>query len=482
MDKWLSHPTAIKIISIVIALLLWAVVHFDPESTPAAVTSNTDKKIIEAAQIIPTGLDETKYSLVQMEPTVVRIMVEGRRSKLLTAKDEDYIITADLSGLGTGEHVVPLTYTMPSGVTLLEISQRTVKVDIEEIQTRSFDLGLKTSGTPSSGYIVGTPSLVGKETAASVKVTLPKDEMEYVGSVSATVSVEGAKSTVEDKKASVVVYDTEGKVMEHAITNPKIVDVEVPVTPPIKMVPLQISYTGSLPEGLSIASIKPEIDKVAVYADQKTLDALDVYNGVTIDLGAVEQSGTVKAKVTKLDGIVLVEPAEINVEVNVVSWESLTLTRAIQLTNVGEGLFAEISKPQSGEASLNIHGAPDVLSAISDKDLQLTADLQGLKAGTHTIKLTTTVPRFVTVTNDEAAFSATVVIGEKSDPVTADPDASGGTTEPEPSPTPEPSATPDSEESTPSAGAGNDGSNEGTGATNAGGGEPSNGSATNANG
>lgn len=268
MDKWLSHPTILKILSVAIALLLWAMVHFDPESTPATVTSSMDTKVIEAASVIPTDLDETKYALVNVEPTVVRLVVEGRKASLLTLKDEDYVVHADLSNVTAGEHVVPLTYDLPKGITLVESSPRSITVDIVEIETRTFELGVATEGTPANGYIAGTPSV---KPGTIVNITLPKDEMALVGAVRTTVDIEGAEKSVVNKKAQVIVYDTEGEAMEHAIVRPSTVEVEVPVTPPLKTMPLQIGFTGSLPDGLSVSSVKADIDKVAVYGDQKSL-------------------------------------------------------------------------------------------------------------------------------------------------------------------------------------------------------------------
>ena len=58
MDKWLSHPTALKIISLVIGILLWAVVHFDSDRSPNMVASLTENKDIDSVQVEAVGMDE----------------------------------------------------------------------------------------------------------------------------------------------------------------------------------------------------------------------------------------------------------------------------------------------------------------------------------------------------------------------------------------------------------------------------------------
>ncbi|MCM3631049.1 CdaR family protein [Paenibacillus glycanilyticus] len=411
MDKWLSHPTMLRILSVAIALLLWAVVHFDPESTPATVTSNLDTKVIEAASVIPTGLDETKYALVNVEPTVVRLVVEGRRASLLTLKDEDYVVHLDLSHVTAGEHVVPLTYDLPKGISLIEMSPRSATVDVVEIETKTFDLGVATEGTPANGYIAGAPTV---KSGTIVNITLPKDEMALVGAVRTTVDIEGAEKTVVNKKAQVVVYDTEGEAMEHAIIRPSTVEVEVPVTPPMKTMPLQISFTGSLPDGLSISSVKADIDKVAVYGDQKLLDSMETYTGgVTVDLSKIKETGTVKAKVSAVGDVKMVEPSEIDVAVTVVPSQTLTLDRSVILNDLPEGLKAAFKDPADGHISVTVHGSSNMLAALQDEDVRLIADLSEAKIGQTTFPILVKLPRFIDLADKSQKFTVTLDITDK---------------------------------------------------------------------
>ncbi|MFX3636055.1 MAG: YbbR-like domain-containing protein [Candidatus Pristimantibacillus sp.] len=462
MDKWLSHPTALKVLSVVIAMLLWAVVHFDPESTPAKVTSSMDTKVYEAQSVIPIGLDESKYALVMLEPTVVRVMVEGRRANLLNAKDEDIVVQADLTDLKEGEHVVPLSYKFPKGLSLVEMSPQSVRVELLEIQTKPFDLEVITKGSPANGYITGTP-LFAQEGNNQVQVTLPKDEMSLVGSVSTTISVEGAEKTVEEKKSRIIVYDTEGKPMEHATVSPATVSVSIPVTPPMKVVPLKFSYTGSLPDGLSVSSVKPEINKVAIYGDQALLDSLDSYDAATVDLSKLKQTGTVKAKVTAGGGLKMVEPSEINVEVTVVASETKTINRPITWNGLSDGLKATVIEPADSNVPVEVRGAPSALAALQSDQVQLTGNLEGLEVGTHTIKLKASLPQFIQLAaGAEVALQVKIEITDDSISTGTEPDDEDNSTGSQP--TPPPVKPP--EEETPGSEGGNNGGDSGNGSGN----------------
>lgn len=395
MDRWLSHPTALKIISIILGLLLWAVVHIDPDTSPEAVTSSFDIKTIEAARIITDGLDEEKFTLSAMEPTVVRIVVQGQISDLLKASSvDDYEVKVDLNDAKPGIQELPLILDLPKGIQLVEMSPRTVTVQLEEILTKPFELQVVTEGKPADGYIAGTPAVVSETNG--VEVTLPKEDMSRVGLVSAEVNVEGADETVVNKKAKVIVYDTEGIEMTNAVVTPETVHVEVKVTPPFKTVPLQVRYTGSLPDGLSIVSIKKAIDQVTVYGEQKSLDEVQVYDGAVLDLSKVKQSGSIQVKTQPVEGIKLIEPAEVTLDVVVAPTATRTLKdTGVMINGVTAGLTALIRSPEDGKIDLTISGAESVLSALRPDEINVIADVEGLGPGVHIVPLQVDVPAFV---------------------------------------------------------------------------------------
>ncbi|HTG70357.1 MAG TPA: CdaR family protein [Candidatus Udaeobacter sp.] len=411
MDKWLSHPTSLKIISVIVGLLLWAVVHIDPDTSPQTVTSNMDTKTIEASVITTEGLDTDKYVLTAMDPTVVRLDVQGSFSNLLKASSlDDYVVKVDLKGAKAGIHELPLTVKLPKGIQLVEMSPRTVMVQIKEILTKPFELQVVTEGKPADGYLVGTSSIVAPTTG--VQVTLPKDDMGRVGLVTTEISVEGADKTVVNKKSKVVVYDTDGKEMMNAIISPETVHAEVKVTPPFKTLPLQVRYTGTLPDGLSLVSVKPALDQVTVYGEQKSLEELQVYDGVVLDLSKVKQSGTLQLKTEPIDGIKSIDPAEVSVEVVVApnikrTFKGLPVT----LEGLASGSSAVIRSPADGKIDLTVSGAESVISALKADAISVIANVEGLEPGIHEVTLQVDVPAYVqTVTGKGQTLTVSIEI------------------------------------------------------------------------
>ncbi|GKU76643.1 YbbR-like domain-containing protein [Paenibacillus sp. L3-i20] len=395
MDKWLSHPTALKIISVILGLLLWAVVHIDPQTSPQQITSNIDTKVIEAATIVPIGLDEKKYVLTAMEPTVARIVVEGRITNLYAATNEDYVVNVDLTNARAGIQVIPLTVKMPRGIKEVELSPRKVTVRLEEIVSKSFDVQVITEGKPAPGYVLGTPEIL-SENSDVVQVTLPKDDMLKVGVVAVKVNVEGENKTMLNKKAKIVVYDTEGQEIENAKVEPSTLQVETKITLPFKQVPLQVRYTGSLPQNLGLVSVTPVTDEVTVYAEQNILDNLQIFDGVVLDLTKVKQSGRFKVKASPIDGIQSVAPDEIELDV-VVETATTRVLKGIPILINGTtgGMSAQVVTPDTGTLDLEISGASAALAKVKLTDITIVAQVAGLAAGTHTVPLELELPPHV---------------------------------------------------------------------------------------
>lgn len=395
MDKWLSHPTALKIISVILGVLLFAIVHVDPETSPQSVTSNIDTKVIEAVTIAPVGLDTEKYVLTAMEPTVARLVVEGRISTLRTAANEEYIVNVDLEGIEPGLHELPLTSKLPRNIKEVELSPRKVMVQIEELVTKSFDVQVLASGQPAEGYVLGTPEVV-SDTGSMVQVTLPKDDMSRVGLVAVTLDVAGADKTVVNKKASIVVYDNNGVEIPGAVIEPGTVHAEAPITLPFKSVPLQIRYTGTLDSELSLVSVKPVPDEITIYAQQSQLDATAIFDGIVLDLSKVKGSGQVKVKALPVDGIASVFPAEVTLDVVVERTATRTFSALpITISGLENGLTAEFQEPVSGMMSMVLSGAEAVLQDVKATDIGLQAKVEGLPPGVHSVPLEIDLPPYV---------------------------------------------------------------------------------------
>lgn len=427
VDKWLSNPTAMKLVALALALILWAVVHFDDSQPTPPVTSSLETKTFSAVKVQPYGLNERSYVLQGFDPQTVKLTVRGTRSDLLRATTEDYRVRVDLSTATEGEHTLTLKAELPRGVDLVSMTPDTVKVTVEELQTKEFEVEIATKGTPAQGYKAGIPIL---RPTNRVHVTLPSGELSRVVKVAGTVSVEGENKTIKSKSVKLAAYDSGGNPIEGALLDPAVLEVDVPITNPYKTVPLQFKLLGHMPPGLSIASFKPNAEQVTIYGPQNVLDKIEFVEA-DVQLGQLTKSGKATIKLQGLDAITEYSPAEVNVDVDVV----LSSTRSIQglpvtIEGLGEGLHARIVDPSTEKVDITVQGAPAMLDRLQPGDVDVVADLSGRGPGTYTVPIVVNSPRFI----DQAGGNMSVTVEIASDePAIATPNdgegdgTSGGT-------------------------------------------------------
>lgn len=392
MDKWLAQPTVLKLVALALGIMMWAVVHFDPESSPNSVASLSEKRIINSVKIQPYGLDERNFVMSGLQPETVKLTVRGSKSDLVAARTDEYKVRLDLRTAGEGKHTLNLEFDLPRGVQLVSAEPSTVAVTVDALQTKEFEVEIKTTGEPAQGFKAGTPLV---KPSNRVHVTLPENMLAKVNSVGATIPVDGETETIKSKAVKLEAYDAKGKPIEGAFIDPAVVEVEVPITNPFKQVPLQFKLLGQMPSGLSIASFEPDVELVTVYGPQDALDRIDFIEA-DVQLSELSKSGKVTVPLKFEAPITEISPGETAISVEVV----LSTTRKIeglpiQWNGLGDSLKATIKEPTSGKVDIAVSGAPAMLDRLQPGDVQVLADLSGRGPGTYTLNLVVNLPRFI---------------------------------------------------------------------------------------
>lgn len=414
MDKWLNNANVSKVIALVLAIILWAIVHLDDNAAPPQVASLTEVKVIDNVKIQAVGLDTSRFILHKMTPEVVRIQVKGKNSAFASAMPEDYRVKMDVTGLDEGTHTVNLTAELPNGLQLVSMSPTSVQVELEEMQTKEMDVNITTTGSPAKGYTAGQPII---SPTNRVHVTLPASQMKDVQSVSATINIDGVESSVKQKRLKLTVYDKSGHEMKDAILTPPVVEVEIPITKPFKSVPLQINFVGKLPDGLAISSFKQSTNQVAIYGPQNVLDGIDFYDSIQIDLSTLTETTTLSLPLPIHGKVEKIEPSSVNFEITIVPAVQRKLDKVpITLNGLNDQLKATIQEPANKVMSVTLEGAPDLVNSLTTKDVQLIANLSDLPPGVHQVALQVNSPNFIRHVDAGQLYVKVLIEDKKSSP------------------------------------------------------------------
>lgn len=440
MDKWMKNNNFNKILALALSIILWTIVHVD---TPTAnqTTVNTESKTIENVKVEIEGFDSDLYVLTK-DVESVRMEVRGKRSDLTYKFSDAYRVWLDLSDVKPGDNTLPLMYSTPNGVTLDDMVPNQVNVHIELRTTKSFPVNVNISGAPAEGYELGSPVI----DPVNAEVTLPASELARVAKVAGNIELDGENATFNEKRLRLAAYDSKGNELENAVISPSTVAVELPITLPSKTLPLDISFTGSLPGSLVLSRVTPDQDMVTVYGSEEILKNLSSYEAV-LNLSSITAPGTeqLKLELKPPEGTGKIEPAAMNVSVSSAEITQRTLSGVpIKLEGVDRGLTARILDPVSSAVDLTVTGAPTLLDQLDQNNISVAADVKGLTAGIHNLPLQVSLPRFIALQNNAEPLTVRV---ELLAPATPGPSAGGD--EPTASPTPEPSAEPASVDQTP---------------------------------
>lgn len=408
MDQWLRNPNVVRIIALVIAVLLWLVVHMDERSGTGAGAGGANEQIISNVEV-KAIYDESKYHLVSVEPAQVSVALSGRESSVKRAiSSGEFSIQVDMTGSGKGEHInQPLKAVgFPAGVTA-RVMPLSVKVVLDEKQNKSMPVTVLVTGEPTSGLMAGTP--IAKP--GRVTVTVPSTYYDDVETVSAEISIEQASQAVIDN-VTLGAYDKDGKKLDFAVISPPVVEVEVPITSPFVQVPLQLGYTGKPPQGYAVAALTQDPNQVTVYGSQAILDEIDFYDGPHVDLSNLTSNKEFTLDIPVRNGLEL-KPGQVKVKVEIVPSVTKTLTD-IRTEFMGQNASfnTTVIEPAGGRLDLLVEGAPDTINKLRTQDIQAVVDVSNLPPGVHELEVDFILPTFVKEVEGQSQ-KVTVEIKEK---------------------------------------------------------------------
>ncbi|MGO4890575.1 YbbR-like domain-containing protein [Anaerobacillus sp. MEB173] len=391
MDKMFNSPWFIKLISLFLALMLYTMVNMDNPSQPGGLPTITEGSyVLENVELVPY-YDEENYAITEIQDSV-KVNLRGPQNVLtmLQIARPSYEVYVDLQDREPGVHHVRVQHRgFPPELSVSVVPQY-VRVTIQEKQTISLpvEIDLVNKGEVAEGYTIGTPIV----TPVNVEITAAADQISKVAIAKGYIDVAGASSTIE-RSVPIKIYDEQGNEL-HLNIEPAVVDVRVPISSPFKTVPLKITRTGSLPEGLSLQSITPEPKEVTIYGPLEVLDKITFIEGVVVDLSKIRENTVLELTVPRPDGIERVTPEKVSVAVEVGQEEEVEFSAIpIDITGLSEQLIASFLTPINGKINVILKGTDEVLDKVTVQDVYAYIDLSQLSAGEHTVPITINGPQ-----------------------------------------------------------------------------------------
>lgn len=409
LDKVLFNEKYSKVVSLVLAVLLYAIVNYNALSTSFQSSLRYSKTLSDVTVLAKYNSDTFEISGL---PEKVDVILTGDAANVTSAANaENGTVICDLDGLTEGEHEIKLTTEGYGNNVNVVVNPTNVNLVMKKKTTRQFDISYDfiNQDKMEQIYSAGTPEFE----YTKINVRASKDTLDSIAFVKALIDVSGQSADFE-QDAVLVAYDSSGKPVNADIV-PNTVHVKVPVTSPNKSVNIQVQVSGEVPDGKAIDSITMDQQTVTIYGSETTLANIDQVV-VTLDAGTLTKDSTVLRPIVLPAGVTSATNSQVTMNITLADAEEKTIDD-IPINVINNNKHYKASQPDNKTTtSVTVKGTKNNIDKLAADDINVYIDMKDVQPGLQKFALQIEQPKdgFVVYTLNESEYELNV-LGETSD-------------------------------------------------------------------
>ncbi|MEW5828289.1 MAG: CdaR family protein [Chloroflexota bacterium] len=401
MMRWLATNLRTFGLAFVLALAVWV----------SAVTAADPDEVNTYPQPIPVEIvgQDSSLILTGNYARQIEVILRAPRSvwEQLIADTSSVRAVIDLSGLGAGDHSVPIQVQIGAQpVRLIAVTPAEISLTLEPLVTVSQPISLVINGEPAIGYQAGTPEL----TPTEVVISGPASLAQNVQTVRISINMNNTREDI-DQTAPLQVLGRNNRAISGLTITPETAKVTIPVSQQggYRDVAVKVVVEGQVASGYRLNSISVFPPVVTLFSSDPQLVSAQpgFVETAPLDLNDAKNDLVTRLDLTLPDGISVVGEQSVLVEVAIDAIEgSLTLSdKPIEVVGLGDGLSAEVS-PLTVDVILS--GPLPLLETLTAQDVRVVVDVTDLSSGTY--QLTPTVEFLIAGIRVETLLPATVQV------------------------------------------------------------------------
>ncbi len=390
MKEKLTRNIGVKILSLLLATILWLVI--TNVNDPVQYKTFSDMQVTIKNESM---VKNSKQSYEILEGEVVDFKVAARRSIIQNLKEYDFDVVADFDNLSIANSV-EIEIVPKKNKEDIEIVDRGevkyLKISIEELSGKDFKVNVVDVGKVEEGYYLGprfaSPNII--------RVDGPKSRIEKIKQVIVKANVEGASNTVR-QISEPLALDEEGNVIDATRLNFSHRYVEAGIELyQIKEIPLKITTTGQPAEGYIMTGIDYQPKTIEIAAEESKLKNINLLE-VTADIGGASENIEEFLELQEWldEGVYLVAAdttASVNITIEKLESKEVSIWPVdIELKNKSERMDAiYVTK---GPIKVIVWGPNSDITAINRNTLKPFINLYGYLPGTYNMDLQADLPK-----------------------------------------------------------------------------------------
>lgn len=385
MKNRLTRNWGLKIASFLSAALLWLVVTNINDPIVSYRVADVPVTIRNANLITDRG---QVYEVLDGTDTIDTVTVSAPRSIIDALDKSNIVAVADINDL-TSVDTVPIklsTNKYSDKLDSIRGNIDSVRLGIEEKQTRSLQIRPATTGQVRNGYVVGDVSM----DQNLIQISGPQSVISQVAKAQAEVDVSGFTNNISTD-SDIRLYDEDGHVITTANIEKSISKVRINAEIlELKALPVICEVTGTPGDGYQYTGeVVYSKGTVTVAAKSQTLEhveAIDIPSGI-VDVSDASEDVTVLVDLNDYlpDGVILAEDNFVG-RINVTAKIEQERERAVRIPvgrilfeGLPEGYQAVITEP-ANECSIMLTGLQGALNEVTAEDVTATVDLEAWMA------------------------------------------------------------------------------------------------------
>ena len=382
MKEKLTRNISLKILSIILAAILWLVITNIDNPIKHKTYYNVSVDILNEDDI--KALNQV-YTIVSNK--TIDFTFAGRRSIVDSLTVADFKVTADLSKL-SDVNAVSINISCPryqDEITITYGMNEVMKVELEELVTKGFNVNVVQKGEPAEGYYVNQ-----KTTNTIIYVSGPKSKIDNIKSIVTEVDVSNmtgnfkteAKPRAKDEDgkeidASNLSFSQDTVTINIGMYRTKTIDVSVETTGK--------PATGYLVTGIDFQPTTIEI--AAEYDVLRELKELVITESIDGAIGNIEKEINLKESLDS--GVYLVgdnDSMVLNITIEKAETKEVTIWPGdIEVRNKSELL--QLAYVTTGPITIKLAGLKEEIDTITRDTIEPFIDLTGYTGGTYMLTI-----------------------------------------------------------------------------------------------
>lgn len=407
MKKSLMNKSTLKILSLLIAILIWVV-----------VKNVQDPMLVKVITRIPVTIVNESYLASNLEVPLliegqdtVNVKVKGRESVVKELTREDFTAIADMTqiiSMETTPRMVPVKVSCEGLLDSdISVTPGNIQVDIEEQTSVEKIIAVNTGDTiPDKNYEVG----VLKANPEKVTISGPESIVNKIDRVVAMVDVTGRKETRIELDSELKIYDkNQDELSEKQLSYLDLKEIKnnkIKVTAEFwkaqNKISVKADISGSPKYGYQVSEIKLVPDTISIAGTDEALQKLaEAGNTLEIPGSMIDVSGKSSDFEVNIDLSELLPEntklardlnSSVIVTVKILPYNSqdfeLSATQ-IQTENIPEDMDLVFGQEK---ITVRLKGKDEDLKNLKPETVQMKIDLKDYKEGEYTVPVTVTLP------------------------------------------------------------------------------------------